>query len=122
MACIIDAEKSVTFQHHVKALKKKYPNVEADLKEAFQLIAQNHTSTCNVVVVPGIVSDPSLRHYGDRLVVYKYRVRSRDMQRGKRGGFRVLACYDKQTNTLYPFAVYTKEQYQSQPENREIVE
>jgi hypothetical protein len=37
------------------------------------------------------------------------------MQRGKSGSYRVLAYYREQDNTIYPFFVYQKKEYEKFP-------
>jgi hypothetical protein len=47
------------------------------------------------------------------------------MQRGKSGGFRVLAYYREENKTVYPFFIYSKKEYEKypgqQPPRKDIV-
>lgn len=52
--------------------------------------------------------------------VWKYRFESSDMGRGQSGGFRVMAHYSEQENTLYPFCIYTHVDYPSQPPKKDL--
>lgn len=40
------------------------------------------------------------------------------MKRGNSGGFRVLAYYGQEEQTLYPFFVYTKAEYEKAPKQQ----
>ena len=63
------------FDRAVKHLKKQYRRIASDLETALETIEQNPEAG---TVIP--------RHYSVR----KLRVASRDLQRGKSGGFRLL--------------------------------
>lgn len=62
------------FEDTLKRLERKYPRIKQDIEEAFrgELVGR---------------LDP-LPGYSHKL--WKYRVASRDMGRGKRGGFRII--------------------------------
>lgn len=82
------------FLQEVKKLRKKYRQIEADIKDFADRLEAGET-------------------LGDRLqglgdyIVYKARVASRDMQRGKSGGFRVI--YYLQTETqIFMLTIYAK--------------
>jgi mRNA-degrading endonuclease RelE of RelBE toxin-antitoxin system len=82
------------FLQEVKKLRKKYRQIELDIKDFADRLEAGET-------------------IGDRLqglsdyIVYKARVASRDMQRGKSGGFRVI--YYLQTETqIYMLTIYAK--------------
>ena len=77
------------FDHAVKRLKRQYRQIIGDLEQAFETIEQNpETGT----VIP--------RDYAVR----KLRVASRDLRRGKSGGFRIL--YKLEATTDQDFIVY----------------
>lgn len=69
----------------VKRLRKKYPNVQADVQSLISTLEQGEVPGDQV---PGV-----------GYTVYKVRVRSSDQRKGKRGGFRVL--YYLRTTTLF---------------------
>ena len=83
------------FQRELKRLKRKYPRVEEDLRNAIA-----SSSTCTDAV-PG---------YAHRL--WKVRIPSRDQRRGTRGGFRLYLWVEFNTppnaETLYPVTLYPK--------------
>lgn len=47
--------------------------------------------------------------------VWKYRCRSSDQQKGARSGFRVIALYLPDRNTLYPLLIYAKNEAEQLP-------
>jgi mRNA-degrading endonuclease RelE of RelBE toxin-antitoxin system len=63
------------FERSLRKLKRRYPLIAADLKPTF---AEIETNPEVGVVIP------------DDFAIRKVRVASRDMQRGKSGGFRLL--------------------------------
>jgi mRNA-degrading endonuclease RelE of RelBE toxin-antitoxin system len=82
------------FLKEVKRLRKKYRHIEADIKDFADQLEAGET-------------------LGERLQgtkdyeIYKARVASRDMQRGKSGGFRII--YYLQTDIqIYMLTVYAK--------------
>jgi mRNA-degrading endonuclease RelE of RelBE toxin-antitoxin system len=74
------------FDHAVKHLKKQYRQITLDMEAALESIEQNPEIG---VVIP--------RDYSIR----KLRVASRDMQRGKSGGFRLLYKLENTTGEEY---------------------
>lgn len=83
------------FPRILKELRKKYRNVEADLDNFVDSLEQG-------VEIEG----DRLQGTGDYLV-YKARVASRDMQRGKSGGFRVI-YYIKTEAYIIIITMYAK--------------
>ncbi len=80
-----------TFDEALKRLKKKYPHVEDDLKSG----AQN----------PG----PPRAIPGFAHKLWKLRIGSRDQQRGRRGGFRLIYYMDPSAaQTMYLVTIYAK--------------
>lgn len=84
------------FDRAVKHLKKQYRNIVTDLESAFELIE----------------ADPEVGSVIPRdYAVRKLRVSSRDMQRGKSGGFRILYKVENregETRLIYLLLVYAK--------------
>jgi mRNA-degrading endonuclease RelE of RelBE toxin-antitoxin system len=84
------------FEHAVKVLKKQYRKISADLETALGMIEQ----------------DPEIGSVIPRdYAVRKVRVASRDMQRGKSGGFRLLyklEAADEGDFIAYLLFVYAK--------------
>jgi mRNA-degrading endonuclease RelE of RelBE toxin-antitoxin system len=82
------------FLKEVKRLRKRYRHVEKDVDEFTETLEQGET--------PG----DRLQGTGD-YIVYKARVSSRDMQRGKSGSYRVI--YYLQTEShIYLLTIYAK--------------
>ncbi len=78
-------------ERDLKSLTKKYPHVLDDLTPTFQQLE----------------SDP---HLGEAMAGFgafrKIRVRSSDMQRGKRGGFRVITKPKLEENVVEVWMIY----------------
>ncbi len=84
------------FERSVKQLKKRYRRIADDLTQALESIEEN-PSIGNVIP--------------DDYLVRKLRVASRDMQRGKSGGFRLLyklSTEDTEDVIVYLLFVYAK--------------
>ncbi len=84
------------FERSVKQLRKQYRHIPDDLTEALASIEDNLTIGS---VIP------------QDYMVRKLRVRSRDMRRGKSGGFRLLyklSAEDSQDVIVYLLFVYAK--------------
>lgn len=84
------------FEQTLEKLERKYPRVRQDLELAF---------------TGGIVGRlDALPGYSHKL--WKYRVASQDMQRGKQGGFRVIFYMDPDPNKkpvqIYFLTIYAK--------------
>lgn len=78
-------EVTPRFERSLRKLKKRYPQITADLKSAF---AEIETNPHAGVVIP------------DDFAIRKLRVASSDMQRGKSGGFRLLYKLIDENTTL----------------------
>ena len=89
-----DVHLTDTFQKSIKALKKKYPHVKDDL------LGQ----------IKGLEEDPSA---GDPIPgwnkeVWKVRVASSDVKKGKRGGYRLIYFWKACQMKVYLLVVYFK--------------
>ncbi len=102
MPFLIDAEASSKLSKKVKLLRKSFPHIDRDLAGLYEDIRSDYTAHGDGV--PGFQN-----------VVWKFRCQCSDMGRGKSGGFRVLAFVDVATNTIYPFFVYSKAEYEKAP-------
>jgi len=78
------------FLKDVKSLKKKYRNIADDIDDLAENLAQNPTAG---------------NALGKNL--YKIRLKSRDKQTGKRGGFRVIYYFAFEEN-IYLVKIYSK--------------
>lgn len=72
--------------------------MEKDVKDALQDIARDFRSAKHANRIQA----------GDLTEVYKYRQKCTDLQRGARGGWRIVAVYVKRKDTLYPVIIYPK--------------
>lgn len=77
----------------LKRLRKKYPNIAADLKDLTDRLEQGET--------------PGDHIHGVGYTVYKARVRNRDAQKGKSGGYRVV-YYVRTANSVIIITMYSK--------------
>jgi len=77
----------------LKRLRKKYPNVAADLKDLTDRLEQGET--------------PGDQIQGVGYTVYKARVRNQDTQKGKSGGYRVI-YYVRTANSVIVITMYAK--------------
>lgn len=94
--CNIPSFRIPAFSRDVSRLKKKYRNIEGDIKVSFERIRGNYRAAAFAQAIPG---------YSNRL--WKYRCRSTDMRKGGRGGFRLI-CYLDDAQDMYPIAIYAK--------------
>ncbi len=112
MKCLID-DTTPAFQRRVKHLRKDFPKIDEDLQHLFEKITKADSFKVHGDGVPG---------FGN--TVWKYRCESSNMNRGKSGGFRILAYFLESRSTLYPFLVYTKKEYEKadkgQPSKNDI--
>ena len=83
-----------TFQRCIKSLKKKFPRIKDDLSPLFQNLQDNSE-----------IGNPIP---GWHCKVWKIRVSSRDLKRGKSGGFRVVYVWTPGQPILYPLFIYFK--------------
>ena len=96
--CNVDHKRSPSFQALLEKYKKSgFPQIEDDVAEALTAIAQDHRNAKQAESIP---------KFNDS--VFKYRQKCTDQKRGSQGGFRIIAYYDKATNTLYPIFIYPK--------------
>ncbi|MEK6651907.1 MAG: type II toxin-antitoxin system RelE/ParE family toxin [Nitrospirota bacterium] len=82
------------FQRDVKYLKKKYRHIASDLEKLNSIL----------------IDDPA---YGDAVTglegrVFKARLASSDMGKGKSGGFRIIYYLRSSDNTIYLLTIYAK--------------
>jgi len=82
------------FSRQVKKLAKRYPKIKIDLS--------NFKQDFNEGRVKGRAI-PGLKHK-----VYKARMKSTDMQRGKRGGYRVIYYLQTIQNRVILLTIYAK--------------
>lgn len=83
-----------TFQKDIKWLKKKYPNVLKDLSETLNAIDNN-------------------TNVGDRIeglnkLIFKIRIASSDMNKGKSGGFRTIYYVITEKKEIILLTIYAK--------------
>ena len=86
------------FKKQLKRLKKKYPHVKNDLLKV--------TDTFNIKKEISIGRS-----------IYKVRIPSTDMQKGKSGGFRSYIYIYLKKNLLLPLCIYPKSETESITEN-----
>ncbi|MFH1860701.1 MAG: type II toxin-antitoxin system RelE/ParE family toxin [bacterium] len=84
---------SKSFKRSLRQLRKRYPQIQSDIESAIEALFL-HPSLG--VLIP---HTPSVR---------KLRVPSSDMERGKRGGFRLLYLLDIEKNCITLLFVYAK--------------
>jgi hypothetical protein len=97
--CKVDDKASPQFNRLRKQWRcGGYPQIDKDLKQAFEAISEN------------ILAKKARRvQAGSNVVCYKYRQNSSDIRRGENYGWRIYALYDVMTATLYPIIVYPKQ-------------
>lgn len=86
------------FKKQIKKLKKKFPHVKEDL--------------LNVLEKLRIENEISIGRS-----IYKIRIRSRDMKKGKSGSFRCYIYLYRQKELLIPLSIYTKSEKEMLTEN-----
>lgn len=86
------------FKRQLKELQKHYPHIGGDL-----LNALSHLDLKTAV------------HIGR--CIYKIRIKSRDLQKGKSGGFRSYIYVYQESSGAIPLCVYAKSQKESISEN-----
>jgi hypothetical protein len=102
------------FNKLVVAWKKSYPSIESDLEDAFKKIRKD-IQACHCTLVPrfsDILGEFSL---------FKYRHKNSQSREGARGGWRILALYNKRTATMYPIIVYPKKRLSDVPADDVVV-
>lgn len=86
------------FKNQLKKSKKKYPHAKEDLLEELDsLNLKNELSIGRSV--------------------YKIRIKSSDMQKGKSGGFRAYVYFYAKRDLLVPLCIYAKSERESISEN-----
>lgn len=85
---------AIEFARNLKKLRKKYPHVESDIKTLVERLEE------------GEIIGNRLQQTGD-YEVYKARIASTDMKRGKSGGFRVLYYLQTEIYTIV-LTIYAK--------------
>ena len=83
-----------TFQKSIKALKKKYPRVKHDLLDQINALEKDPTTGDHI---PGWHKE-----------IWKARVASTDVKKGKRGGFRLIYFWKDGETEIYLLVVYFK--------------
>jgi len=83
-----------TFQRSVKALRKKFPHIKDDLLDEIKVLEQNPSA-----------GDPIP---GWNKEVWKVRVASSDVKKGKRGGYRLIYLWKAGETTISLLVTYFK--------------
>lgn len=89
-----DVHLTETFQKSVKALKKKYPHFKDDLLGQIEVLEENPFAGS---AIPGWNKE-----------IWKVRVASSDVKRGKRAGFRIIYSVHAEELKIYFLAAYFK--------------
>ena len=89
-----DVHLADTFQKSIKILKKKYPHVKEDLLSQVKALEENPSA-----------GDPIP---GWNKEVWKARVASSDVKRGKRGGYRLIYFWKAGEMKVYLLVAYFK--------------
>jgi mRNA-degrading endonuclease RelE of RelBE toxin-antitoxin system len=89
-----DVYLTETFQKSIKVLKKKYRHVKEDLVRKIRVLEKNST-----------IGDPIP---GWNKEIWKLRVASSDVKKGKRGGFRLIYFWKGREMKIYLLAAYFK--------------
>ena len=89
-----EAYLAETFQRCIKILQKKYRKVKDDLEN----------------VIKGLEEDPNIRDPipGQNKEIWKIRVASSDIKKGKRSGFRLMYLWKAGEFKVYLLALYFK--------------
>jgi mRNA-degrading endonuclease RelE of RelBE toxin-antitoxin system len=89
-----EAYLTETFQKSIKILKKKFRRVKDDLSGIIQILERDPT-----------IGDPIP---GWNKEIWKVKVASSDVKKGKRGGFRLIYLWKSGEFTVYLLAAYFK--------------
>jgi mRNA-degrading endonuclease RelE of RelBE toxin-antitoxin system len=89
-----DVHLTDTFQKSVKALKKKYPHVKDDLLGQIKVLEEDPSA-----------GDPIP---GWNKEIWKVRVASSDVRKGKRGGYRLIYLWKADEIKIYLLVAYFK--------------
>lgn len=82
------------FKKQIKRLSKKFPNVQEDLLETIESIEID-------------------KEVKIKKSIYKIRIKSSDMNKGKSGGFRSYIYLHRAVNGLIPLCIYFKSESES---------
>ena len=85
---------TVPFVQQVKRLKKKYRHIDEDLNRLKSVLQDNPRAG---EAIPGFEGR-----------IFKVRMASSDMKRGKRGGFRIVYYLVTKKGLIYLLAIYAK--------------
>jgi len=85
------------FKKDIKRLESAYPGVREDLNKFYEEF--NQVKTQRALAIPGF-----------KRKLWKTRVGSRDMRRGKKGGFRIIFYFDdtERPDEVYLLTIYPK--------------
>lgn len=86
------------FKKQLKRLKKKYPQIKEDLLEELEIFNPKEKTAIS-------------------RSIYKIRIGSSDMQKGKSGGFRSYIYFYLKKDLLAPLCIYPKSETESITEN-----
>ena|SRR3989442_4651489 len=89
----VSVEFARAFKRHLRALSKKYHHIRSDVKPVLQAIGSGE-----------FLGD---RIPGTEYVVFKVRVRNRDIEKGKRSGYRLIYQVKTPTSVLL-LTIYSK--------------
>jgi len=95
---------TVNFDKLIKAIRKKYPNVQKDLDPLIVQLKRGETPGNRLQRIASYEA-------------YKVRVPNRDAQRGKSGGYRVI-YYVRTAESVYMLEIYTKTEQEDVPDAR----
>ena len=115
MATSFIIHSSPTFEKDLTRLAKKYPQIRNDIQEALAKVQTDLDALirrCGNDIQEALAKVQSSKIIGDAIPggkgkLYKLRVSSSDLKRGKSGGFRVI-FYLKAPSSLYPLICYFK--------------
>ena len=82
------------FKRDAKQLAKKYRHIKDDLKELENILMSNPKAGQAIPKLKGLI--------------YKIRIRNRDILKGKSGGYRVVYYLDEQNRIIFLITVYIK--------------
>ncbi|MEB3356017.1 MAG: type II toxin-antitoxin system RelE/ParE family toxin [Synechococcales bacterium] len=86
-------EATLTFQRNIRKLTKKYRSIQEDVQPIIEQLQQ------------GVFLGDRIPEVGYE--VFKLRIRNRDAQRGKSGGYRLI-YYLKTVNRIILLTIYSK--------------
>lgn len=89
----IQVDATVKFQKKVKSLEKKYQNIRDDVRPIIEQLEAGEL--------------PGNRIVGLDVEIYKVRVRNRNTNRGKSGGYRLI-YYAKTSDRIILVTIYSK--------------